>query len=327
MIAILFFAIFFSFRPKVSHRVELVVGQELQDQAKSLAALFSLKLENARLDTKLLADLATDIFSHPESYRLSAQPGEYDYDEKIGIYGSVRNDGTSVAFLSTLTPLTPTLLKEVRLSEYLNPMFQTLLRQNPAYGRLSLITVDSFQRSFPWFNFKEQIRSGRMKKDYQSSDRSIFVKASPANDPQHDAVWEVITAIPPEQGNRVLCAAPFFVGDQFHGVIVTEVNPVSLSKGCFLDSEFRDRQALILGNGDRVLGISPKIEQSVIQDRSEGAPEFLKDLKLPNVSELELILKGLPMTEGLLRTTVRRLSASSAFRTDPCQVGGTRHAR
>ena len=298
LIAILLFAIFYSFRPRVSHRVELVVGQELQDQAKAVAALFSLKLEKVRLDTKLLADLATDIFSHPESYRLSAQPGEYDYDEKIGIYGSVRNDGTSVAFLSTLTPLTPTLLKEVRLSEYLNPMFQTLLHQNPAYGRLSLITVDSFQRSFPWFNFKEQIRSGRMRRDYQSSDLSIFVKASPAIDPQHDAVWDVIAADSPEQGNRVLCAAPFFVGDQFHGVIVTEVNPVPLAKGCFLHSEFRDLQALILSHGNRVLGISPKIEQSVNQDRSEGAPGLLKDLKLRNFSELESILSRLPLTEG-----------------------------
>ncbi len=298
MIAILLFAIFISFRPKFSHPVELIVGQALQDQAKSVAGMFSLKLEKARLDTKFLAEFATDIFSHPESYRLSAQPGEYDYDEKIGIYGSVRNDGMSVAFLSTLTPLTPTLLKEVRLSEYLNPMFQSLLRQNPAYGRLSLITVDSFQRSFPWFDFKEQIRSGSLKKDYQSSSLSIFVKATPANDPQHDAVWEVVGEGSPAQGNRVLCAAPFFVGDEFHGILVTEVNPVPLAKGCFLDSDFRDRQALILGNGDRVLGISPKIEQSVFQARSEGAPEFLKDLKLRYFSELESILSGLPMTEG-----------------------------
>ena len=296
MIAILLFVIFFSFRPKASHPNELFVGRALQNQAKPIAALFSLKLEKARLDTKFLADLATDIFSHPESYRLSAQPGEYDYDEKIGIYGSVRNDGTSVAFLSTLTPLTPTLLKEVRLSEYLNPMFQTLMRQNPTYGRLSLITVDSFQRSFPWFNFKEQIRSGRMKKDYQSSSISIFVEASPAHDPEHDAVWEVITAIPPEQGSRVLCAAPFFAGDQFHGVIVTEVNPAPLAKGCFLASDFRDRQALILGSGDKVLGISPRMEQSVTEDRVEGTPQFLKDLKLHNFSELESILSGLPMT-------------------------------
>ena len=298
MIAILFFAIFFSFRPKLSHRVELAVGQKLHDQANSVAALFSLKLEKTRQDTKILADLATDIFSHPESYRLSAQPGEYDYDEKIGIYGSVRNDGTSVAFLSTLTPLTPNLLKEVRLSEYLNPMFQTLLRQNPDYGRLSLITVDSFQRSFPWFNFKEQIRSGRMKKDYQSSNRSIFAKANPANDPLRDVVWEVIAADFPERGNRVLCAAPFFAGDPFHGIIVTEVNPVSLAKECFLASDFRDRQALILGNGDRVLGISPLIEQSVIQASSDGTPEFLKDLKLRNFSKLKSILSGLPMKEG-----------------------------
>ena len=250
------------------------------------------------MDTKSLADLATHIFSHPESYRLSAQPGEYDYDEKTGIYGSVRNDGTSVAFLSTLTPLTPNLLKEVRLSEYLNPMFQTLLRLNPDYGRVSLITEDSFQRSFPWFNFKEQIRGGRMKKDYQSSGLSIFVKASPAHNPQHDAVWEVIAADSPEQGNRILCAAPFFVGDQFHGVIVTEVNPVPWAKRSFLDSDFRDRQALLLGNGDQdAWNKSVNGEVSSWRSRSEGAPQFLKDLKLRNVSDLESILSGLPMTE------------------------------
>jgi hypothetical protein len=298
LIATLLIAIFFSFRPRDSHSVELMVSHSLQEKAKSVAAFFSLKLEKTRLDTKSLADLVTHIFSHPESYRLSAQPGDYDYDEKIGIYGSVRNDGASVAFLSTLTPLTPNLLKEVRLSEYLNPMFQTLLRLNPDYGRVSFITVDSFQRSFPWFNFKEQIKAGRMKKDFQSSSLSIFVKASPAHDPQHDAVWEVIAADLPEQRNRISCAAPFFVGDQFHGVIVTEINPFLWAKGSFLDSDFRDREALLLGSGDRVLGISPQLEKSVIKDRGEGALQFLKDLKLRNSSKLESILRGLPMTEA-----------------------------
>lgn len=298
LIATLLIAIFFSFRPRDSHPVELMVSRAMQEQAKSLATLFSLKLEKTRLDTKSLADLATHIFSHPESYRLSAQPGDYDYDEKIGIYGSVRNDGASVAFLSTLTPLTPNLLKEVRLSEYLNPLFQTLLRLNVDYGQVSLVTVDSFQRSFPWFNFKEQIRAGRMKKDYQSSSLSIFVKASPAHNPQHDAVWEVIAADLPEQGNRIICAAPFFVGDQFHGVIITEINRLLWAKGSFLDSDFRDRQALLLGSGDRVLGISPQLEKSSLKDRGEGTLQFLKDLKLRNLSKLESILSGLPMKEA-----------------------------
>jgi hypothetical protein len=299
LISIILLTIFFSFRPKRgSHSVELFVRRALQEQARSVAALFSLQLEKARLDTQTLAGLATHIFSHPESYRLSAQPGEYDYDEEIGIYGSVRNDGASVAFLSTLTPLTPALLKEIRLSEYLNPMFQTLLQLNPHYGRVSLITVDSFQRSFPWFNFKEEIISGRMKKDYQSPGLSIFGKASPTHDPQNDAVWEVTAADPPEQGSRISCAAPFFVGDQFHGVLVTEINPVPWAKRCFLDSDFRDRQALLLGSGGRVLGISLQLEKSANIDRVEETPQLLKDLKLRNVSELESILGRLPMTEA-----------------------------
>ncbi len=297
LIVILLLAIALSSRPQGYPPADHLVGQKMQEQAKSVVALFSLSLEKVRIDTKSLADLTTHIFSHPESYRLSAQPGEYDYDEETGIYGSLHNDGMSVAFLSTQTSLTPALLKEFRLSEYLNPVLQTLVRFNPEYTRINLITGDSLQRSYPWFNFKALIKSGALKKDFQSSNLSILVNANPTHNSQHDVVWDVVAANPPEQGNRIWCAAPIFVGDQFHGAIVTEVNPAPLAKKGFLDSGFQGQQAFLLDRANRVLGIGLPVDTSVAKG-SSGTPQALKDLKFHDSSELERRLAGLPMTEA-----------------------------
>ena len=101
-------------------------------QAQSSAELLMSELERVRQETRAAADLATHIFSNPESYRLAAQPGEYDYDQATGLYGSVRNDGTSVVFLSAASALNPEILREIRLSEYLNPVFKASAALEPS---------------------------------------------------------------------------------------------------------------------------------------------------------------------------------------------------
>src|SRR5881296_3451197 len=74
--------------PTQSSSVKLI--QTLMSR-RSLAAmsLWDAELERVERDASFVADAASHIFSHPQSFRLAAQPEEYDYDPASGLYGSV----------------------------------------------------------------------------------------------------------------------------------------------------------------------------------------------------------------------------------------------
>ena len=161
-------------------------------QAQSSAKLLMSELERVRQETRAAAELASHIFSNPESYRLAAQPGEYDYDQATGLYSSVRNDGNSTVFLSAASALNPEILREIRLSEYLNPVFKSA-SLNPLCRSIALYTTDGLVRSYPWFDFKNRIASGALKRSFSVADLPFFAKAVPARNPSKESVWEVVT--------------------------------------------------------------------------------------------------------------------------------------
>src|SRR5262245_239808 len=51
------------------------VSTLVEHQAQSAASLLMSELKRVRQETRSAAELATHIFSNPESYRLAAQPG------------------------------------------------------------------------------------------------------------------------------------------------------------------------------------------------------------------------------------------------------------
>ena len=140
--------------------------------------LLQSELNRVQQQTRAAADLATHIFSNPESYRLAAQPGEYDYDQATGLYGSARNDGSSVVFLSAASALNPEILREIRLSEYLDPVFKASAALEPLGRSITFYTADGLVRSYPWFDFKSRIASGALKRSFLVTDLRFFFRRS-----------------------------------------------------------------------------------------------------------------------------------------------------
>ena len=186
-------------------------------QAQSAAGVLRFELERLRQETRAAAELATHIFSNPESYRLAAQPGEYDYDQVTTLYGSVRNDGTSVVFLSAASVLNPEILREIRLSEYLNPIFKTSASLNPLGRSIALYTTDGLVRSYPWFDFKSRIASGALKRSFSVTELPFFAKAMSARNPLKEGVWELVNGGSQSGETQLACAAPFLAGGSFWG--------------------------------------------------------------------------------------------------------------
>ena len=260
-------------------------------QAQSSAQLLVSELERVRQETRAAAELASHIFSNPESYRLAAQPAEYDYDQATGLYGSVRNDGNSAVFLSAASALTPEILREIRLSEYLNPVFKTSASLNPLCRSIALYTTDGLVRSYPWFDFKNRIASGALKRSFSVTDLPFFAKALPARNPSKEGVWEVVTGSSRDGEMQLVCAAPLLAGDSFRGVVAIEVAVEKLAEQLFENLEPREALGLLLAASDRVLATSAKPASKA---RLNGLlPAVLKDLKVSGLTGLEPLLRRL----------------------------------
>jgi GAF domain-containing protein len=258
-------------------------------QAQSSAKLLMSELERVRQETRAAAELASHIFSNPESYRLAAQPGEYDYDQATGLYSSVRNDGNSAVFLNAASALSPEILREIRLSEYLNPVFKTSASLNPLCRSIALYTTDGLVRSYPWFDFKNRIASGVLKRSFAVTDLPFFAKAVPTRNPSKDGVWEVVTGSSREAETQLICAAPFLAGDSFRGVVATDVDVGKLAEEIFKNLEPREALGLLLADGDRVLGTSGNLASKL----NGLLPAVLKELKVSGLTGLEPLLRRL----------------------------------
>ncbi len=267
-------------------------------QAQSVAVLLRSELHRVRQETRAAADLATHIFSNPESYRLAAQPGEYDYDQATGLYGSARNDGSSVVFLSAASALNPEILREIRLSEYLNPIFKTSATLNPLSRSVTLYTTDGLVRSYPWFDFKSRIASGALKRSFLMTDLSFFADAAPSRNPSKEGVWQVSNGQSKHAEIHLVCAAPFFAGENFRGVIAIEVDAGKLAAQLFGNLQPPDAMGLLIASDVGVLGTG-RIPGSKTE-LSGLLTDVLKNSKVSGLARLEPLLKRLGNTDSFV---------------------------
>ncbi len=269
------------------------ISETLAWKVQSLCRLFESELEKSRRDAKAIAESATYIFTNPESYRLAAQPDEYDYDPGTGLYGSVGNAGTSVAFLSTASSLSPEILREIRLSEYLNPVFRTSASLNDLYESINLYTTDSFVRSYPWFDFKHRIAAGGLRRDFQVTGFSSFAAAMPSRNPGKQTSCDFISEDLKGNVTRWVCSAPFFAGDAFRGVVTVSLDFSQLADRLFERMPERDMHALVASREGRILGMSASLKRLAPASHSAGSLA-LKDLELTGLPPLESTLRGMP---------------------------------
>ncbi len=268
-------------------------------QVQSLAELLKSELHRVQQQTRAAADLATHIFSNPESYRLAAQPGEYDYDQATGLYGSARNDGSSVVFLSAASALNPEILREIRLSEYLDPLFKASAALEPLGRSITFYTADGLVRGYPWFDFKSRIASGALQRGFLVTDLRFFSDAAPSRNPSKEGVWHVSTGQFKDAELHLVCAAPFFAGESFRGVIAVEVDAGKLAAQLFGSLEPPGAMGLLITGNVAVLGTSSTPGSQKIK-LSGLLSDVLNNSRVSGLARLESLLKRLANNESFV---------------------------
>jgi hypothetical protein len=250
----------------------------MSQYSEAAVTLLDAELEWAEKDTSLIADITSHIFSHPQSFRLAAQPGEYDYDPGTGLYGSVRNDGNSVLLLSAASALNSEILHDIRLSEYLNPVFKSAVSLKPSQLEIGLYTADSLVRSYPWFDVRQKLALGALKKDFRNGDQVFFDRASPEKNPLRKPVWTLSPA-QDEDRARALCSVPVESSGVFKGVITTTLSLNKIAEKSLTGIPSQGQVSLILGKDNHILSI-------------HDVPGSTQ------TSQVEKVIQGLPTKEG-----------------------------
>ncbi len=289
--------IFFAYRQLSQAGNDRVSSQTvehyLSSRSKILADLLNHELEKVQTDTKFIAEWTSHVFTHPESYRLAAQPGEYDYDPASGLYGSVRNDGASVAFLSSATFLNPDIIRDIRLTEYLNPILRNIAGLNPGYHSISLFTADSLVRSFPWFDHKQRISSKLLKPNFAVSQFSFFTNAAPDVNPQRKPVWTIVSDSSAPQP-KVVCSAPFFAGETLKGVIAIDANITQTASTIFERIGNPDELSLLLSDRNSVLARSKTLKVTSGGSLGRPRPITISEIGFDGSDTINSFIERLP---------------------------------
>jgi len=287
VILIVVFFRLFSPTPKVAdfpRSASTKLIQTLMSQ-RSLAAMsfWDAELERAERDTSFVAETASHIFSHPQSFRLAAQPGEYDLDSATGLYGSVRNDGSSILLLSAATPLNPEILHDIRLSEYLNPVFKSIMLLKPHYTEVSLYTADSLLRTYPWFDVRRRLAAGTLKKDFKAAELLFFEKTAPEKNASKKAVWTLVTDRGEKSSAQAICSVPIDSNGVFKGIVAITLSLSKVAGRSLAATESEGEIPLFVNGENEVVGIDEGIDsavtvqaQRVIQGLPKGTGSFFQ---------------------------------------------------
>ncbi len=240
------------------------------------------ELQWAEVELRQLAAQTSQIFSHPDSFPLSAQPGEYDFDKDTGVYTTVKSDDPLALVLSVSTSLTPDLLRDIRLAEYLAPSLKNLLENRPQFRGAYILTADSLLFTVPWIDFPERIRAGKFQRDFKARDFAWFERSrlEPNSGKKPLWIWDS-PGLSPEPGGA-FCLLPFFAAGQFKGVVILEFQVKSVAHRLFDGAGFAQDAIFLLGKGEWLAGCS-----------SQGA-ELLKLSSRPVATDLPMLLKQLP---------------------------------
>ncbi len=269
------------------------VPTELIQEGRGFGTLLALRLEEIERNIRGLADLASNIFTHPDSYRMAPQPGEYDYNTVYGVYGSVKPDGTPALLLSAATPLTSEILHDIRLAEYLGPVFKSAVESHPEYLSVSLYTTDSLIYTYPWIDFPKLIKEGTLRQDFKVSELPAYSLAVSQKNPGHGPLWSRLQDSGKAPGSFVLGSAPFFSGDGIKGIVAVKLRLDLIAARLFESGLMPDTLALLLDEKDLVWGMSQSCQSLLKWGNRPFQPVPLLEILNSTPHEVQPVLQKL----------------------------------
>lgn len=186
-------------------------------------------LTRVEADTAELAEYATFLYNHAESYGRYPTPTAYTYANN-GSFGSQTPNENSWLVASTLAlaadgQASQELLAEIYLTEFMDVKFRTIANNNPYAVQLYLNTSSQLSRGMPfidgsylWIDATQQFPP-----DMDLAEFDFFFLADAEHNPEREPVWTELYWDPAGLGWMVSCVAPVYVGDDLKGVVGIDI--------------------------------------------------------------------------------------------------------
>ncbi|HVN80844.1 MAG TPA: hypothetical protein VMW38_17760 [Terriglobia bacterium] len=269
-------------------------------RAKAYLDLFDSELEQTEKDARIMASLVNNVFSNPESYRLPPQPGEYDHDDLLGLYGPTKNDGNATLLLSAAVTLSPEILHDFRLAEYLSPTFKSLIDAHSQYRSITLFTTDSLICSFPWFDYHLRVKEGLLRPDFKVTDFPYVAKAAPDQNPKGRAIWTLPSGAGSASHRVAYCSVPSYVNELYKGVVAIEFSLDQAISPLMERAQEPDELALILDGQGLILGMNSPLQIRFLQHGGGSVPGDLKGFLQRAPADIQPVLKKIASQDDAL---------------------------
>ncbi len=196
----------------------------------SLAGDISEVLARVEADTGQLADFATYLYNHPDSVNRYAFPSVYRANSKKNMFGSVEpNQNSWLGVFSSGTDgqgnVSPELLAEIQLTEFLDIPFKSIAQRNPYATQLYINTHSQLTRGMPFVNgqyvWVDAVEQFNNAPDVAAFD--FYYLADKAHNPQRKTVWTELYWDPAGLGWMVSSIAPVYRTNELMGVVGIDI--------------------------------------------------------------------------------------------------------
>lgn len=211
----------------VALEAELVRG--LREQTISLGNDINQKLHQVTTETSILRDYAEFLYAHPGTYERYPYPSTYSFAPH-GPFGSREQNENSWLLVSELAledGLVPEeVMDEVYLTEWLDPIFRTIARNDQNAVQLYINTRSQITRGMPFYDGEYIWVDGTLEfpTAFNSpEDFDFYYLANETNNPDRKTVWTTLYYDPAGLGWMISSISPVYTGDILKGVVGIDI--------------------------------------------------------------------------------------------------------
>jgi len=134
------------------------------------------------------------------------------------LYGPSNRNGSSCVFATNIPKFSPEDKNFIKITEYLDLIFQPLVENNPYILFVYIINKRGGTRGYPWMDFSI------LPKDFDPTQHSFFFIADEKHNPKKKIKWTEPYLCPLVKTWMVTCSSPVWNHSDFIGVIGIDIN-------------------------------------------------------------------------------------------------------
>jgi signal transduction histidine kinase len=219
-------------------------------------------------------------------------------------YGISNRNGYSCVFATNVPKLSPEDKNFIKITEYLDLIFQPLVENNPYILFVYIINKKGVTRGYPWMDFST------LPKDFDPTQHSFFFIADERHNPKKKVKWTEPYLCPLMKTWMVTCSSPVWNHSDFVGVIGIDVNLGKIIEplGQALKMTEKGYAFIISPRGNLIISSDEGMES--LQEDGIWIKGKWKDLKWQ-----DLVCKDLPQNKPLpIGTEIREIRLTSGKR-------------